>query len=111
MNDARREKLRKQLAAQEAEYRVLLLDALESCAGGSWGLFGQNDHTEAARYENSDALDLLALGAAIEALRNRLGLFEPFALHARLQMERGRKGANKPGEPKLAQAWLAEMEG
>jgi len=115
MNDARREKLERQLAAAESEYRRKLIDALSRCAGGYWGLLGHNDHPDLREdlrtemYEGSGGAELDRLGAEIAELRDRLGLFEPFTLHARLQAERVRKDPNRPGEPKLARAWLGEL--
>ncbi len=109
MKDARREKLEKELSALEAQYRDVLVAALTRCAEGAWGLFGQNDHLAGAPFTKSEASNLLALGKEIEALRNRLGLSEPFALHIRFLAERGRQHANRLGEPKLARNWLDEL--
>jgi hypothetical protein len=108
MKDIRREKLEKQLESLESEYRVSLLRALHRCAGGHWGLFGQNDHVPGAP-KSDDASALLTLGDEISELRDRLGHSDSFALHDRFLAERGRQHANRLGEPKIAQAWLGEL--
>ena|SRR6201746_2176389 len=116
MREQRREKIERELASAEAEFRTMLVAALRKCAAGHWGLLDQNGHlpdlpprlAEEA-FAASGAKALFALGAEIDALRDRLDLTEPFPLFARLQEMRRRKSANQPGEPKLAQAWLAEL--
>ena len=115
MREDRHERKMRELAALEAEFRDRLIVALEDCARGRWGLFGQNDHIEGGRWtvearRTSGADALLDLGAEIESLRRELGLTEPFALHARFLASRGRKTANDPGEPRIAKAWLAELQ-
>jgi hypothetical protein len=39
-----------QLDELESDFRPLLLSCLEECRNGRWGLFGQNDNMEAAKY-------------------------------------------------------------
>jgi hypothetical protein len=115
MRGSRQEKIERELAAAEADFRAKLLLALTRCAAGQWGLFAQNDHLDMpARivdraYQYSGAKDLIALGQEIEAFRNRLGMAEPFPLFARLLELRGRKTSNDPGEAKQAKAWLKEL--
>jgi len=53
--------------------------------------------------------ELLELGSKIERLRRHLGL-EPFPLHDNLIRMRASHGSNTPGEPKLAQQWLNELQ-
>jgi hypothetical protein len=110
MRTQRAERLGRELEEMEAEFRARLLAALTRCADGNWGLFGQNDHIPGSERRNSGsgAPELLALGAEIAELREKLGL-PPFELHARLLAFRGQSGANTPGEPKLARAWLKEL--
>ena len=111
MRIQREEQRRQELAGLERDYRAKLVSALEVCAAGSWGLFGQNDHLAGAERWNagSGAEELLELGAAIAEIRAQLGL-DPFALHARFLASRGRAGANAPGESKIARAWLDELK-
>jgi len=105
-----------QLEALEADYEELLLAALGECARGKWGLFGQNDGVvakmnprERRRHQHSDVRELLDLGTEIEALRQRLGIAEPFDLHRRLMVARSATDVHTVGEPKLAQRWLDEL--
>jgi hypothetical protein len=115
MREQRREKIERELASAEAEFRTMLIAALRQCAAGYWGLLGQNAAPSLPRltqeaFEQSGARALFELGDEIGELRSRLDLTEPFSLFARLKDLRGRKSANQPGEPKLAQAWLAELD-
>jgi 2'-5' RNA ligase len=104
------------LDVMEAEYAALLKAALQKCASGQWGLLGQNDaalqqlgrHAR-ARWSCPEADELLELGSQIERLRGRLGFAEPFTPHERLLRTRSLKGANTPGEPRLAREWLDEI--
>lgn len=99
--DGRREEL-------EAEYRIILLDALQKVAAGSWGLFGHTkDRTMRAKWEPV-VTDLCDRGAEIDQLRKQLGL-EPFSLHAEFEASRGPVPSNAPGEPKQAKAWLQRL--
>jgi uncharacterized protein CbrC (UPF0167 family) len=114
MNSKRRNRLEQALAAFEAEYRARLVGALETCASGYWGLFGQNAHLghaalTAVAHERSGAAELMQLGNEIDSLRQELGNWEPFPLHAKFLQMRGRKSENDLGEARLAEAWLAEL--
>ncbi len=115
MREMRREKVERALASAEADFRVMLIAALRSCAAGHWGLLDQNGHLDRPRhfveqaFEAAGAKALFALGQEIGDLRNDLGVAEPFELFARLQELRGRKTANDLGEARLAQAWLKEL--
>jgi hypothetical protein len=106
----------RRLEALEASYQELLLPALRRCARGQWGLFGQNDAALdrrnpklRARLHDPAIKDLLELGAEIDRLRQKLGYFQPFALHDRLVRMRSLHDSNTVGELKLAQQWLDEM--
>src|SRR5579859_4871928 len=92
------------LAELEAEYRANLVRALRKCAGGQWGLFGHNEHLTLKAPLPDVVRGLIDLARDIDALRRRAGL-EPFALHERFLVSRGRQSANAPGEPKQAQEW------
>ncbi len=99
----------RRLETLEHDYRDLLLAALRDCAAGCWGLLGANDDCQgAAAYRPAVVDELLDRGAQIDALRSRAGL-EDLPLHQRLLNERALRGANLPGEPKRATAWLAEI--
>jgi hypothetical protein len=112
----RREKAESELEHLEARFRERLEHALRSCAAGHWGLFGQNDAASNSafgrnefRLRTSEAGELLALGAEIDALRSSLGFTDGNALYARLKAYRRLRTENAPGEPRLAQQFLAEL--
>ena len=96
----------RQLAAFEASYRELLLSALQACASGRWGLFGSY---ERLGLRDPSREELLELGTTIERLRRKCGL-ESFPLHERLLHMGSSRRSNTPGEPKLAQQWLDELQ-
>jgi hypothetical protein len=49
MRGSSQEKIERELAAAEADFRTKLLAALKTCAAGHWGLFAQNDHVDLPR--------------------------------------------------------------
>jgi hypothetical protein len=107
----------RRLSVLEAVYVALLTAALERCANGQWGLFGQNDLVLAKTGKRAqkgrsspDIGELLEHGTQIEELRSVLGYSESFELHARLLQMRASNDANTAGEPKLARRWLDEMQ-
>ena len=100
--------LSQQLDELEREYRALLTKALTDCAGGRWGLFGQNEHLY-SRQIPPELGELRELAQVINRLRARIGDV-PFPLHEEFEAARGRVDANAPGEPKQAQAWLKRLE-
>jgi hypothetical protein len=107
------EKDQRRLALMEEEYAAILLPALQSCAGGFWGLFDQGNYAESPnpmlrRLVPPEKAVLLQRGDEIESLRAQL-VMEPFQLHQRFLAYCGMYGPNTPGEPKLAQAFLAEL--
>jgi hypothetical protein len=114
---SRREKAEGELEHLEARFRERLIDALRSCAAGEWGLFGHHD----AGYEHAfkrnplppkppDVVELLALGDEIDAIRSSLGFSDGSELYARLKTYRRLRKESAPGEPRLAQQFLAELE-
>jgi hypothetical protein len=105
----RLERMDNRRVALEAEYRDLLLGALQKVAGGSWGLFGHTKDRSAAAKWQPTVTDLCDRGQEIDDLRDDLGL-EPFALHADFESSRGPVAPTAPGEPKQAAAWLARLE-
>jgi hypothetical protein len=101
--------VQRRLDAAETVYMATLKAALEHCAKGRWGLFGQNPQIDGLDRYTPAALDELNdLAAEIDGLRSKLG-HEPFPLHARFQGLRGRQSENQLGESKLAAQLLAEL--
>jgi hypothetical protein len=93
----------------EREFRPLLLSCLEKCGAGRYGLFGQNDSQELARYYQwDDAQRLKEIANAVRTLRREFG--QPNPLVDRFMHYCSLRGANIPGEPKLAKAFLDEIQ-
>ena len=105
---SRRAKAEGELEHLEARFRERLIAALRACRAGQWGLFGQNalDRTVVP----ADVAALLALGDEIDELRSSLGYPDGHALLARLKFYRRLRTASAPGEPRLAQQFLDELE-
>jgi hypothetical protein len=114
----RRAKAEGELEHLEARFRERLIAALHACRDGRWGLFGQNDpaaqraldRTAASRTIPADVAALLALGEEIDALRSSLGFPDGNALLARLKADRRLRVESAPGEPRLAQQFLDDLE-
>ena len=105
----RLERLDLRRAELEAEYRELLIHALQKAAAGSWGLFGHNPKDRAALAKWAGPVEELCdLGQALGRMRDDLGL-EPFALHQEFEASRGPVASTAPGEPKQAKAWLERL--
>lgn len=110
-----RKSLEGELKLLEASYKSLLAAALERCASGAWGLFGQNDRVAEANpnlkslYRSADVEELLEMASEIKRVRDVLGYTESYALCERFDQYRAMKGANVPGEPKLAKQFLSEI--
>ncbi|MGH9741073.1 MAG: hypothetical protein ACRD51_01850 [Candidatus Acidiferrum sp.] len=93
------------LDALEEEFAPLLILCLKECANGRWGLFGQNQHPEAARYLLwAEADRLKSLAEEITTIRAQFGQPNPNCERF-LENCRG-QGANLPGEPKRAKKFL-----
>ncbi len=103
----RGERLEAEIASLESEFRTKLVAALHNCAGGQWGLFGQND--DLIKVRSPEAEELLEIGSSIENLRCKAGLLEPFSLYESFLSKRGFKGQNALGESRLAIEWLKEL--
>tara|TARA_B100001057_G_C22498783_1_gene813193 strand:+ start:373 stop:699 length:327 start_codon:yes stop_codon:yes gene_type:complete len=102
------ERISQRIERLEAEYRIQLIAALSECAGGRWGLFGQNEHL--GNWWHTEKLDELRnLADSINVLRDRLGE-SPYQLHEEFEAARGMDDSNQVGEPKLAQEWLSMLE-
>ena len=105
----REEIQQRRLDGLESEFRSLLSRVLKECASGRWGLFGQNDGTDGSKYLFwSDAEHLKSIAAEIGSIRQGFGESNPdverFLYHCSL------RGSNLPGEPRLAQSLLDELE-
>jgi hypothetical protein len=93
----------------ESDFRPLLIACLRECHNGRWGLFGQNDSTDGARYLDwEDGANLKEIAGQIRALRGEFG--QPNPLVERFLHYCSLRGPNVPGEPKLAKAFLDEIE-
>ena len=90
--NSRSARLEAEIASLELEFRTKLVVALRNCAGGRWGLFGQNNHL--LKVLSPEAEDLLAIGSSIEGLRNKAGMSERFELYDSFLSKRGWKGEN-----------------
>jgi hypothetical protein len=104
----RTERVSRHLRELEQEYVVVLKRALANCAGGRWGLFGHNEHLDSSVAPPTELEELRSLARSINRLRSRNG-DELYPLHEELEAARGPVGANDPGEPKQAQAWLKRL--
>jgi hypothetical protein len=98
------------LDAMELEFNALLPERLAECAGGRWGLFGQNAIADPEdRYSPwPEAKHLRALASDIRIERSAFGEVNPLA-----ERFLGLCGAGMPnveGEPKLAARLLAELQ-
>ncbi|MEZ0243827.1 MAG: hypothetical protein ACAH11_10665 [Sphingomonas sp.] len=94
----------------EAEYRSVLIAALERTAGGVWGLFDHQQDRNARARAAPTVETLSDLAEEIGEARERLGL-EPFDLHREFLAARGKPGPSAVGEPKQAKAWLERLGG
>ncbi|HWT07082.1 MAG TPA: hypothetical protein VN224_15060 [Xanthomonadales bacterium] len=114
---SRRAKAEGELEHLEARFRERLVAALHACRDGQWGLFGQSDPATQRALDRAanrtippEVAVLLALGDEIDALRSSLGFSGGNALYARLKSYRRLRVESAPGEPRLAQQFLAELE-
>jgi hypothetical protein len=93
------------LSALEAEFNSLLVPCLKECANGRWGLFGQNQHSEAARVLNwTEAERLKELAKEITTIRAEFG--QSNTMCERFLECCSERGENLPGEPKRAKKFL-----
>ncbi len=89
----------------ESEFNSLLIPCLKECANGRWGLFGQNQHPEAAQVLHwPEAEQLKELSKEITTIRAELG--QPNLMCERFLQCCSERGANLPGEPKRAKKFL-----
>ena len=110
--DSRREKGAAELKSLEREFEADLLKALADRAYGSWGLFESNPVNDTGRLSGRtvEGRRLVELGEKILAARVKAGIAEEFWLFERFKHFRAMSGPNDAGEPKLADALLAEIE-
>jgi hypothetical protein len=94
----------------EVEFKSLLLACLRECGQGRYGLFGQNDHLDPeGKYLNwPEAKRLKELAYEIKSFRLDFG--QPNQTCERYLQLCSLRGANVPGEPKLAIAFLNDIE-
>jgi hypothetical protein len=95
----------------ELEFAKLLPERLAECAGGRWGLFGQNAIADPEdRYWTwPEAKHLRELASDIRVERSAFGGGNPLA--ERFLGLCGPGMPNVEGEPKLAARLLAELQG
>jgi hypothetical protein len=104
---------RAKIAAQrlgqlEDDFRPLLISCLRECAGGRWGLFGQNEHLFDARWLKWPEADRLrGLAQEIQSIREEAGTRNE--LCDRFLSLCATHGPNVSGEPKLAASFLADI--
>ena len=92
----------------EAEFEQSLIPVLKECAAGRCGLFGQNECFEERRYLDWPAAeDLKRRAKQIRILCAEFG--RPNSVVERFLHYCALRGANVPGEPKLADAFLDEI--
>ncbi|CAN5300616.1 hypothetical protein BH11PSE2_BH11PSE2_02860 [soil metagenome] len=96
------------IAQLEAAYRSRLIEALEACAEGQWGLF---DRLWAFMPEASQeaVADLMDLGEVIDEMRQAAGR-GPFPLHQQFRATRAANDDNIAGEAMRARDWLRHMQ-
>lgn len=98
----------KKLDEIESEFLPLLVSCLQECAQGRWGLFGQNDHLDEARWLDwPEARRLKQLAKAINLIRAQTGHSSDIC--NRFLGLCSLRGPNVEGELRLAARLLAEI--
>ena len=96
------------LIALEAEFDSLLVPFLKECAKGRWGLFGQNQNPDVARFlQWKEAERLKELAEEITSVRAVFG--QPNLKCERFLQCCEERGENLPGEPKRAKKFLKTL--
>jgi len=99
----------RRLEGLESDFRSLLPRVLAQCAAGRWGLFGQNDHPDGTKYLHwAEAEQLKHIAREIQLIRLNFQESDPLA--ERFLHYCSLRGSNLPGEPRLAQKFLHEIE-
>lgn len=93
----------------ERDFNLLLVACLkEGAEERRWGLFGQNDHPETAKYLRWDeAYRLKEMAIEIQELRAEWGTSNPSV--EKFLEYCSQRGENLPGEPKRASKLLNEL--
>ena len=97
----------KDLAELESEFERLLSQCLRECAAGRWGLFA-NSPIVAAYVDWPEAARLRSLARRIREIHATSG--SAHAMCERFLHYCSLRGENLRGEPKLAAAFLKEMD-
>ena len=104
----RRDAKEQRLDDLECDFRPRLIAVLRECANGRWGLLGQNNYGELARYYVwPEADDLKQTAEKINSLRSEFGQLNPLSI--KFLEYCSMRGTNLKGEPRLAQQFLAEI--
>ncbi len=93
-------------------FREQLLACLKECAAGRLGLFSEFDHLGLEDGQHRpwpEAARLRELAFALQAIQAQAG--ESYAMCDQFLDLCSIHGENDPGEPKLARAFLKELEG
>ena len=104
----RLERLDQRRADMEAEYRAILIAALERTIAGKPGLFNRRPDKRERAAVAPVIEELRALGEEIDGLREQL-MVEPFPLHRALFDARGPASPSAVGEPRQAREWLERV--
>ncbi len=93
----------------ERHFEAQLISCLQECATEKrWGLFGQNNSEEAAKYLHwGEAVQLREAAREIRQIRLEWGSVNPSA--EKFLEYCDQRGANLPGEPKRARKLLDEL--
>lgn len=98
----------KELRELEGQFRPLLLSCLRECAQGRWGLFGQNDlHPESKWLGWPEAAQVREAALRIHSIRASYGV--PNELSEGFLKLCSLRGSNIPGEPRLAEEFLRQL--
>ena len=93
----------------EAEYRALLIAALQRTAAKRLHVFGHSKDRATVAAAAPVIDELTALGDDIDSARDQLSI-APFDLHRQFLAARGPVTAHAVGEAKQAQTWLDRLE-
>lgn len=93
------------LSALEMEFDSLLIPCLKECANGRWGLLGQNQDPEAAKFLRwAEADRLKELAEETRSIGAEFG--QPNPMSERFLECCAERGENLPGEAKCAKRFL-----
>jgi hypothetical protein len=92
-------------------FREQLIACLEECAAGRRGLFSTSDHLDIPPWPEAEALRQLALALQAIQAQSADEFTTPDPLCEQFLDLCSIHGENDPGEPRLARAFLAEING